>query len=94
MGAPVLTFFLWQPEKFELMSNDFGQDTVGPEFGQPPRFNPAGLALQMRPVDIVDATITGASDFTANRTAQTANTLSNSSNRVQVIAHGRDDLYY
>lgn len=94
MGTPVLAFFLWQPEKFELMPNNFGQDTIGPEFGQPPRFNPAGLALQMRPVDIVDATIGGASDFTANRTAQTAKTLSNSSNSVQVIAHGRDDLYF
>lgn len=73
------------------MPNDLKQDAAGVKLGHAPRRNPAGLALQMRLVGIVDAGTSGALDFAANRAGRTAKTSSNGPNGAQVVAHGHDD---
>lgn len=62
------------------MPNDFEQDAAGLEFGHAPRYNPAGLALQMRLIGIVDAGAGAAFDFAANRAGRTAKAFSNGPN--------------
>ncbi len=73
------------------MPNDLEQDAAGVELGHAPRNCPAGLALQMRPVSIVDAGASGAFDFAADRARRTTKAFSNGPNGTQVIAHSHDD---
>lgn len=67
------------------MPNDLKQDAASVKLGHAPRCNPAGLALQMGLVGIVDAGARGAFYFAANRADRTAKAFRSASTSWQGI---------